>query len=373
MREIFNINSNNRIRNQIYCLIFDKKKISKQEIAAQLKLSLPTVTQYLQSLKDEGLIEYCGTFESTGGRKAKIIQCVENSFFALGLDITRNHLSLVLVNMRGNICFSNRIKLSFHNNAEYFSAVGATIDRFIADNNIDSNKILGVALTLPAIIASDKKTVTYATVIDADSSFYRKIGQYIKLPFKIYNDANAAAFAEYWVHNDIETMAYLSLSNSVGGSFILDGKQYTGYNERAGEFGHMTIVPEGKTCYCGKKGCVDAYCNAKVLSDYADGNLANFFEAVKNNDSQCSKAFTEYLYYLAITINSLRMIFDCDVVMGGYVGPYLLDYMDEIKALVALRNTFENNADYIKPCKFTFEASAVGGAMYYLSEFMHNI
>ena len=373
MREIFNINSNNRIRNQIFCLIFDKKKISKQEIAAQLKLSLPTVTQYLQSLKDEGLIDYGGTFESTGGRKAKIIQCVENAFFALGLDITRNHLSLVLVNMRGNICFSKRIKLSFQNNAEYFSTVGATIDRFITDNNIDCNKILGVALTLPAIIASDKKTVTYATVIDTDSSFYRKIGQYIKLPFKIYNDANAAAFAEYWVHNDIETMAYLSLSNSVGGSFILDGRQYTGYNERAGEFGHMTIVPDGKTCYCGKKGCVDAYCCAKVLSDHADGNLPNFFEAVKNNDPKCRKVFTDYLNYLALAINSLRMIFDCDVVMGGYVGPYLLDYMDEIKALVASRNTFENNADYIKPCKFTFEASAVGGAMYYLSEFMHNI
>ena len=57
MRDIFNINSNNRIRNQIFCLIFDKKQISKQEIAAQLKLSLPTVSQYLQSLKDDGLID----------------------------------------------------------------------------------------------------------------------------------------------------------------------------------------------------------------------------------------------------------------------------------------------------------------------------
>ncbi|MFQ9799181.1 MAG: ROK family protein [Clostridia bacterium] len=51
---------------------------------------------------------------------------------------------------------------------------------------------------------------------------------------------------------------------------------YTGSNLRAGEFGHNTLIPGGRRCYCGKEGCLDAYCSAKVLSNHTNGNLLEF-------------------------------------------------------------------------------------------------
>ena len=58
-------------KNRIFRLIYNSDKISRQEIADQLGLSLPTVNQNLKMLMEDGLIEYVGNFTSTGGRMAK--------------------------------------------------------------------------------------------------------------------------------------------------------------------------------------------------------------------------------------------------------------------------------------------------------------
>lgn len=90
-------------RNRVFRLIAARQRISKQEIAAELKLSLPTTTQNLNSLKDEGLIEENGTFSSGIGRKARAVSIVADFRVAVGLDITPHHISLVLVDLNGSM------------------------------------------------------------------------------------------------------------------------------------------------------------------------------------------------------------------------------------------------------------------------------
>ena len=112
-------------------------------------------------------------------------------------------------------------------------------------------------------------------------------------PSALLNDANAAVLTEWIGKETCESMVYLSLSNTVGGSVVYqsdrgnvysrDGylkdisSMHLGNNWRSGEFGHMVIHPEGRKCYCGKKGCVDAYCSALRLADMEDGILEKFF------------------------------------------------------------------------------------------------
>ena len=100
----------------------------------------------------------------------------------------------------------------------------------------------------------------------------------------------------------------------------MDGSLYMGNHLRAGEFGHNTLVPGGRRCYCGKEGCLDAYCSARLLADHADGNLVAFFDGLRDGDAEKQAVWREYLGYLAIAVNNLHMSFDCDVIVGGYVG-----------------------------------------------------
>ena len=71
----------------IYRLIYEKKQCSRQQIAEELGISLPTITHNLALLKEQELIYTSGTFNSTGGRKANMFRCVPNARYALGIDI----------------------------------------------------------------------------------------------------------------------------------------------------------------------------------------------------------------------------------------------------------------------------------------------
>lgn len=360
-------------RNNIYKLIYESGGISKQDIARNLNLSLPTVSQNLIELKERGLIVEDGTFESTGGRKAKVICSVDDYKLALGLDITRNHVSLVLVDLKGVVLYSDRIRYEFKNEEVFYEGLGKIIDDFVDKSNTSPEKILGLGVSLPAIIGEDGRSITYLTVLPAPEDLYDRLSKHIKYKFDFFNDANSGGFAEFWRRDSQAPIVYISLSNSVGGAIMYSQNAYKGMNQRSGEFGHITLVPEGRTCYCGQKGCADVYCNAKILSDLMKGNLAEFFRQVEANNPICVKAFDEYLYYLSQLISILRMTFDCDVVLGGYVGSHMEKHLNKLTQIVNNRNPFETNGNYVKVCNYKFEASAVGAALHYLDDYIKSI
>ncbi len=360
-------------RNEIFRIIYRNHRVSKQYIMSECGLSLPTIGQNLKELMDMGLVQEGGTFESTGGRKAKIIQCVANARMAIGLDITANHVCLVLVNLDVQVVSSLRLRIEFQDTQAYYRQIAGELEQFIAANGISEEQLLGVGISLPAIISADQKTVSYAKIIPAPEDFYERLRPYIPYPFLLYNDANSAGLAEYWSRSDKDrTLVYLSLNNSVGGAVIYGGRTYFGENRRGAEFGHMTIKPGGRQCYCGRYGCVDAYCSARLLSDMADGSLELFFQRTKA-EPRYKQIFQEYLHYLCITINNLRMAFDCNVVLGGYVGPHLQEYLPEVQEQVAQYNTFERDGSYVTICAYRTEASAVGAALHYIDQFIQKI
>lgn len=360
-------------RNQIYRYIYRNKKVSQQDIAGSLKLSMPTVNQNLCALKELGLIRESGTFESTGGRKAKALCCEKEARIALGLDITANHISLVAIDMEGHILHCNRIRHRYTDSFYYYATLGKLLDSFISENHIDRSRMLGLGICLAAIVEKDLKTIHSARLIQAPRNLYQKLAPHLSLPFRLFNDANSGGFAEWWNMEQDRTIIYLSLSNSVGGSMVSGRKLYTGDNQKSCEFGHVTLIPDGRECYCGKQGCLNAYCSANLLSDLTGGKLGDFFDGVAERRPECVAAFQEYLKYLSIAVNNLRMQYDCDIILGGYVGAYLSDYLEEFRQMVAKRNRFDEPRPYIFTCKYRFEAAAVGAALYYIDRFIRSI
>lgn len=148
---------------------------------------------------------------------------------------------------------------------------------------------------------------------------------------------------------------------------------YMGNNWRSGEFGHMVIHPEGKTCYCGKQGCLDAYCSAQNLAELEGGNLRAFFEKMESGREDYRQIWDGYLKDLAVAVDNLRMCFDCEVVVGGYVGNYMEPYIGRLKALVAEKNIFGGSGEYVRVCRCREEASAYGAALYQIEKYISKI
>ena len=358
---------------KIFQYIYKRKPQSKLEIAYALQMSIPTVAQNIRDLQEQGLIKDAGMFESTGGRKAQAIVFNPKAHFSIGLDVTRHHVGLVMVDLGGEVLKSVRVQCPFRKTKTYFQKLGTLIEGTITELEIDRKKILGVSIAVPAIVSEDQQHMTYSSALGMSKGELRYFSEYIAYPSILCNDANAAGLAETWNKGSMDNMIYLSLNNSVGGCIYLNGRMSYGSNQRGGEFGHMTIVPNGKICYCGQRGCLDAYCNAKILSDSTSGDMDKFFSKIHEGSAEHVIIWNKYLENLTIGLNNLYMAFDYDIVIGGYVGAYMDRYIDRLREMVAAKNTFQRDGSYLKVCSYKSEATAVGAALHYIDSFIKSV
>ncbi len=370
-------------RNQIYRFINRNNRVSKPEISAALRISMPTVLQNVNELIERGLVSEVGAFESTGGRKPKIISPIYDAKFAIGVDITNNHVGIALTDLSGELLKHTRLQKVFQNNEQYYIDLAQILHKFLLETKKPLDRFLGYGISIPGIVTSDNRFITRSHALNISDVLTEDFSKFIPYNCLFTNDANAAMIAEMYRSPENYDAIYLSLSNSVGGSLFFPKTSgyewlptyktiFLGENFRGGEFGHMTLFPGGRECYCGKTGCVDSYCSAKQLSQYTDNKLELFFAQLEN-DKKLSSIWDEYLANLAIALNSLRMAFDCPIIVGGYVGSYIEPYLNNLKNKAEVLNTFEADASYIKPCHYKVEASALGAALRCMEKFIKNI
>ena len=89
----------------------------------------------------------------------------------------------------------------------------------------------------------------------------------IKVPVVLTNDANAAAMGEmvFGGAKNMKDFIVLTLGTGLGSGIVVDGKMVYGHTGFAGEVGHMTVVPGGRVCGCGRQGCLETYASASGL------------------------------------------------------------------------------------------------------------
>ena len=348
--------------------------LSAQEISAQLGLSQPTVTKNLNELKKLGLLSPGDLKKNTGGRNSRLYEILSNVHVAVGINITRHHISAVVINLKGEVIARTRIRQVFRRNEEYYRIIGDLVETVIRDSGVSDGQILGVALVIPALIARDGQSTYYNGVLGEEPVMScSEFSRYLPYPTRFCHDGKAASYAESWFTHEPEDFFYLMISDSIIGTPILSGRPYFGINQRSGEIGHLRLVRNGRRCYCGKKGCMETYCSTKELSRITDGNLAAFFALLQSNDEQAVNVWNEYLHNLVIAINDVRLLFDCNIVIGGYLGEYMDPYLDQLYALAVDEDPFTDIIDYISVCKYKTEASATGGALMYLDEYVQSI
>ena len=336
-------------------------------------MSLPTVTQITKELIEMGLVEENGELQSTGGRRAKALAAASNVKQAVGLDITKNHISLVLTNLTGEMRKYERIFYPYAPGDAYYYEINKKLEEFLEEGGADRESIIGIGISFPGIIDLEKRMIAYSHILGVKALAFDEVSRFFSFPCYFINDANAGAYAEGIQAEELDRFFYLSLSNTVGGAFFSGGRLEQGRNFRCGEAGHMTIVPEGKPCYCGKRGCLDAYCSARCLSDMTDGKLEKFFGRLEAGEEEIVSAWDRYTSYLAIAVNNIHMILDCDIILGGYAGSYMENHIQAIQDKVVRRNTFTEENTFVRACSYKFEAAAMGASLKVIETFIEQV
>lgn len=193
------------------------------------------------------------------------------------------------------------------------------------------------------------------------------------VPCKFIHDSECACNTELWKSPDIKDVTYISLNYHLGGAIIVDGQLLTGATGKSGTFEHMTLVPGGHDCYCGRQGCAECYCSVNSLLGDSD-NLEEFFEKKSAGDTGCIERWEDYLRHLSILINNLHMVLEHTIILGGHVAPYFTDEdLSKIRHYVAKRSTFDDDTSYIIPGKCPGDTVAIGAALPFIKEFIDGI
>lgn len=378
-------------KNRVFRLIHYAGRISRQEIADALQLSLPTVNQNLKLLTEEGLITFEGNFASTGGRKAQIITINAGAKHAVSVNIFDNGIQIAVVNLVGDIVNVTNKNIILKNGDDSGKKVADAVKKVVKECKIPEKSILGVGITVPGVFDSEHKVIVSAPTMGIHGYSMSEITEHIPYPCISCNDARANAFAEYWWNGRrneeaqdlgcfkdvqdgvVEGKLYLMLNNGVGGSYLDNERIRTGKNNCYGEFGHMTIHPGGRQCFCGKKGCFESYVSSRCLSTELGVTLEHFFKELEEGNIVYENLFDSYLDDLTTGINNLYIMSDSEVIVGGPVSRYLEPYMEDIRKMLSQKYAFDTDGSYCSLAKCTPLQADSGAALEFLTDYIRNV
>lgn len=333
----------------MYQLIYNSKKISKQEIAQQMQLSLPTVTQTLHQLLADELIVTDGKFSSQVGRRAVVYSPNREHRFALGLEIFSDHVTLTLLNILYEDLGTTRLPIKFGITDAYFNQLASWIQQFLVDQKVDRSKVVGIGIGIQGLISPDGKTVLYGKILNCTGLTSQQFEQVIGLPVTLYHDADCVALAEQTLSEDHRDAVYLSIGEHLGTAIVIDDNIYTGQNGRSGTMEHITLNSQtGKQCYCGRKGCLETYSALSALLQPGE-TIQAFMHQVATGEPAASVRWQQYLDDLAEVINNLHMFVDNRILLAGdlvrYLDPSVLTTINQrIRQITA----FPEDNDYVQ-------------------------
>lgn len=346
---------------------------SRQSLARDLGLSLPTVYQNLSKLMEAGLVRDSGEQQATGGRKASGLSIVPGARMAVGISIMERQLRFVAADLQLNELAYRKTDIEpigrFSDMGELLSQ---QLEHFLDKFSIDRGRLLGVGIALPAVMSSDSRYITAAPTLSLKDTTLEGLTAHIPYPTYVENDATCGGFAEWFARSTQKTMAYLSLETGVGGAVLFNGVPYPGENHRSAEFGHMCIEPGGLLCSCGKRGCLEAYCSTRRIRDTFGVSVEEFFHDLEHNGDY-KALWNNMLRYLALGVNNIHLALDCDVVLGGWLSEYIPPYFSQLKEYAASGNPFGCDSGFLHLSTRRRHIVPLGAALHFIVRFLEQL
>lgn len=362
-------------RSKIYQYIYRSKLTSKLQIVQDLQMGLSTVSQNLNLLENEGLIEKNGYFDSTGGRKANAIQIVSDFRISIGVGILKNMFHITAIDLYGNTICTDTIPLTYSNTAAYYQQLTDKVKDFIEKNQYPEDKILGVSIATQGITSPDNTTVIYGNIMNNTGMRLKDFSRHLPYPCHLEHDSKSAAFLELWNHPELDSAVVLLLNRNLGGAIITNHQIHQGRSMHSGTIEHICINPDGPLCYCGNRGCLETYCSANSLEQASGMAIKEFFPLLREKKSpQLIQIWEDYLKHLAFAMKNLNLVIDAPIIISGYLAPYFTeDDTDYLLRQINSMTPFELKEEQILVGTHGQYTPAIGAALFYVKEFIQSV
>jgi predicted NBD/HSP70 family sugar kinase len=357
--------------NEVLRAIATHGPLSRAQLARDLGLSGPTLTQATKYLMDRGLITEVEQSPSTGGRPATLLGLVANAGQVLGVKLAEDHAVGVCVNLQSEILWQFEVPFSSRGDdavKELTSLLRKQIKRI-------KGQLLGIGIGIPGVVSPlDSSTADSAMLGWDHLNVGKQISDELQTPVLLENDVNTLAITEslYGHGRDASNFLTVTLGRGIGMGLVINGELYAG-SFGAGEFGHVNSISNGLPCECGKHGCLETIASSPAIHSAAvaegyisrSATMSALWEVARKDKKVAKYLFEGPAEQLGIALANVINVFGPELIFISGEGVEGWDLWEEsfqksLKAhVVSTMNKFDIEVDPWDDAKWALGATAI--------------
>lgn len=366
--------------------------ISRAALAETTGLNKTTVSSLVRELIERQFVREVG-FESSGsrrgaGRLAVLLTLDPGAGFIVSAEIGVDFLSVICTNFAPEVIWRHKETITPDMGQHVIlDRVLALLRQAVAFGREACHNMLGIAVGVPGLVDQANGTLLFAPNLGwQDVPVGKILSEALDAYVLVDNEANLAALGEHYfgAAQGYDEVLSISAGVGLGGGIVHNGRIYSGVAGFGGEFGHMTMDPQGDLCNCGNHGCWETQVSQRALFRYVrtaiesgyvsmltgltKGDLSQLtvplvIEAADSGDPLALEALERVGSHLGIGIASLVNALNPElVVFGGILslaGQYLLPAVEREMKQRALR--WNRGATQVVLARHGFDACVMGG------------
>jgi predicted NBD/HSP70 family sugar kinase len=350
--------------------------IARAELARLTGLTRSTVTVITAELIDQGLVQAGGEVAAKGsGRPGVGLVLNPDGAFFIGAAIESEHLTVVKLNLAAQTVARIQQPLVKTEPEPVLQQLVQLIDQIRLAEPSDNSRLRGVGLSIQGVLNLDGVVIRAPFLGWSGVDLRRYLQPYLDLPLFVDNDANAAALAEVYLGNAMQSssLLYILINNGIGSGIIINNRVFRGAYGTAGEISALMSNPPGQdnVSECGhrvgKEDLLDRY---RELGGKAT-NLLELVERLEAKEVTAHTVVQEWAEILGRGLISVASLLNPEqIVLGGpltvlfpYVKDALVAQLRDKMPRQGERGFFSNPKARLAVSSFGKDASAVGGAV----------
>jgi N-acetylglucosamine repressor len=361
--------------------IYEKEKLSRNDLHELLDLRFATITKIVKELIEDGIIEETGEKRKKGkGRPHSLLKIIPDCRFFIGCELNPENVIGVILNFKGKLIKKDKIEICKTDKKEdILKKIEKLLKNIIEKREIEKNKIYGIGFVDPGIIDVENGISIFSSILPQWRNVETK--KYIEEKFNIktfiIGSSQAKVLSEkfFGEGKEIKNFIFVEFGDGIGCGIMSEGKILHGTGGVAGEFGHIKIKGIEEICNCGKKGCIEAVASIPSIEkkvEIATGKklkIKDIVDEYKKDNHEIKKILDNVLDIFSLSISNLINILNPEIV--------ILDknFLLFEKFLDGFIEKIKSNMVYDYPVKFKIsnfddDIGAIGGACLSISKFL---
>ncbi|OXS79034.1 ROK family protein [Domibacillus enclensis] len=364
-------------RSLILQKIIEKKMISRADLSKLTDLTRATISVQAADLLEKELVVETQLEHHSVGRRPIMLSINGQAGFVLGIDLDLGAMTFALSDLAGKVVRLETIPLQSDSYEEVVKTAAKNIRRIQSYCEESRYGLVSVVVGVHGLVTLEEHVHFVPRLGWTDVSLKTDLEEAAGLPITLENNANLCSFAErVYAHPEAKNLLGASFSSGIGLGMMMNEDFFKGENGFAGEAGHMIVVPNGRPCSCGNKGCWEQYGSESALfrelsvkKKQETITRADVIDWIQARDETVMEMMDEFLFYLSVGLNNMINLYNPNVVVLN--SELLRFYPEAIKRIEAQLVSDISHYRELHISKLGKQACSLGACALGIKQFFH--